>query len=432
MIPARIARGSLLLLTVLLLAIWLPKAKDVLFEYRFGKTHLFYSPVAETFIYKELLGEGHDFIYRDREGQDYTREEFESLIPFIYYKNMEIWGKLPLTIGDRTFDKAAIREARQVMELKPDELPEHNPRIQLFPLLESNPGQARLSFPENVFRPAERLEFIDSDHNHATPRHGKPADHDHPAERFSQTYTAALTAAGFNFPVQATFGRVSILKTFDAGYFLLDNAGELFHLMRVDGEPVVNAVALPEGVDVRFVKVTENKRKELLGFLLDQNGRLYLMEYGSYRLIPLALPGYRPDLMELKVIFNPLYRTAIYSDSETITAVAMDTEYEVVDQYSRTMAMAAERTSDSVWGLLSPFSLRLHDPNSRYLSLHPVWHGWAAIAGSIGAFVLAVVWMRLKGFKPSAHPADLLLVLCTGLYGLLALLLLPPDRPRYR
>ncbi|WP_010322429.1 DUF4857 domain-containing protein [Marinobacterium stanieri] len=428
MIPARIARGSLLLLTVSLLAIWLPLAKDKLFEYRFGKTHMFYSPVAETFIYKELLGEGHAFIYRDREGNDYSRQEFESMIPFIYYKNMDIWGKLPLQIGEQRFDIQTIRDARQVMELKPDELPEHAPRIQLFPLLESNPGRARLSFPENVFRPGEQLEFIDTDHNHRAPAHAEPVEHAHPSARFTELYTAALSAAGFQFPVQATFGRVSILKAFDAGYFLLDTKGQLFHLMRRDAEPVVKAVALPEGVKVRHVKVTENKRREILGFLLDQNDNLYLMKEGSYQLIPLELPGYKPDEMELKVIFNPLYRSAIYSDRETIRVVAMDTRYQVIDQYSRVMAMAAERLPDKVMATLAPFSLSLHDPDSRYLSLRPVWHGWQALAGCLVALVLTALVLRWRGYRLKSCLGDLLLVALTGLYGLLALMLVPPDR----
>jgi hypothetical protein len=122
-----------------------------------------------------------------------------------------------------------------------------------------------------------------------------------------------------------------------------------------------------------------------------------------------------------------LYRTAIYSDEETITAVVMDRNYSVVDRYSRTMAMAAPRLSDQVWEALSPFSLTLRDPTSRYLSLQPVWHGGMALVGSTLALALAVVYLRARGHRPLAHPADLALVAVSGLYGLLALILLPPD-----
>ncbi|WP_462320928.1 DUF4857 domain-containing protein, partial [Halochromatium sp.] len=297
---ARLARWSLLLLTVFLLAVWWPLLKGLLFEYRYGKTDLFYSSVIERFVYKELLGEGHQFIYRDQDGTDYDRETFETLIPFIYYKNMELWGRLPLRLAGQTFDKAQIQAERQVLELEPLELPGHAPRIQLFPLLEANPGRARLRFPEDIMRPGERLTFINSDANRIDPE-------------LTARFTEALSEAGFGWPVQASFGRVSILKAFDAGYFRLDRTGDLFQLRRVDGLPEVTPVPLPEGLAVRHLKVAENKRGDYLGLILSEDDRLFLLAQDEDRrtavgLIPLVLPGYDPETMELKILFNPLYR----------------------------------------------------------------------------------------------------------------------------
>ncbi|NCA73071.1 MAG: DUF4857 domain-containing protein, partial [Sphingobacteriia bacterium] len=380
-------------------------------------TQLFYSPVIERFVYTELVGEGHQFIYRDLDGRDYSREDFEALIPFIYYKNMELWGRLPLTLGGQTFDKAAIVAERQVMELKPDELPGHAPRIPLFPLLESNPPRAGLSFPEDILRPAARLEFIDSDSNRLDPVR-------------TDVFTQALSAAGFRFPVRAAFGRVSILKPFDAGYFLLDDAGALFHLRRRDGAPVVAAVPLPEGLRVRYIQVAENKRRELLGFLLAEDDRLYLMRERDYGLIPLELPGYRPDRMAFKQIFDPLQRTAIYSDRETVRAVVMDRDYHPLDQYARRMAMADPRPVDRLWEMLAPFSLELHDPDRRYLALDLRVHGPAALIGVALSLLLALEVLRLRGLRPAQARMDLLLVALTGLHGLLALILIPPERGR--
>lgn len=412
---ARLARWSLLILVIALLAIWLPLARDLLFAYRFGKTQLFYSPVIERFIYTELLGEGHQFVYRDQDGKDYSREEFEALIPFIYYKNMELWGRLPLEIGGQTFDKAAIVAERQVLELKPEELPGHAPRIALFPLLEANPERSGLSFPEDILRPGKRLDFINSDTNRLDPE-------------LTATFTQALEQAGFRFPIQATFGRVSILKPFDAGYFLLDSADALFHLRRVDGAPEVAAVPLPEGLQVRHIKVTENKRREFLGFLLAEDGQLFLLGEQGYGLIPLALPGYAPDRMELKILFDPLQRTAIYSDRETVHAVVMDRDNQPIDRYARRMAMARPRLTDRLWEMLVPFSLELRDSDRRHLSLDPRFHGLAAGIGIALSLLLALEVLRLRNIRPSQARMDLLLVVLTGLYGLLALLLIPPER----
>jgi hypothetical protein len=412
---ARIARWSLMLLAVFLLAVWLPLAKELLFGYRYGKTDLFYSPVIERFVYTELLGDGHQFIYRDDAGNDYTREAFEALIPFIYYKNMEIWGRLPLLIQGQSFDKAAIQAERLVLQLDPDELPGHTPRIGLFPLLESNPGRARLSFPEDIMRPGAALTFIGSDENRMDPA-------------LTLTFTAALREAGFAFPVRATFGRVSILKAFDAGYFLVDADGGLFHLKRVDGAPAVARVALPEGVAVRHVKVAENRRGEHLGLLLATDGRLFLLGKQGYALTPLPLPGYDPDRMEVKILFNPLQRTAVYSDHREIRAVAMDRDFRPIAEYGREMAMARPRPVDRVWSALLPFELVLSDPNSRYLRLDLRLHGRSAAIGIAVALLAAWLLLRRRGLSWLALLPSLVFVAVTGLYGLLALVLFPPER----
>jgi hypothetical protein len=161
---------------------------------------------------------------------------------------------------------------------------------------------------------------------------------------------------------------------------------------------------------------------------LDQSGRLYIIGYKDNRLIPLDLPNFVPDTMELKIIFNPLYRTAIYSDRETIHAVVMDRDYRPLERYSRTMAMAAPRLPNQIWETLSPFSLQLRDPDSRYLTLKPVFHGWTSLIGSALAILLAIAYLKLRGFRPHSHWADLVLVAVSGLCGLLALILLSPDR----
>ncbi|WP_295878914.1 DUF4857 domain-containing protein [uncultured Thiohalocapsa sp.] len=412
---AILARWSLLALAIALLAVWLPLGKDLLFEYRFGKTDLFYSPVIERFVYKELLGDGHQFVYRDQTGADYGREAFEALIPFIYYKNMELWGRLPLELQGQRFDKARIQAARQVLQLDPEELPEHRPRIQLFPLLESNPGRARLRFPTDIMRPNQQLTFINSDANRID-------------AGLTRTFTEAMTAAGFAFPVAATFGRVSILKPFDAGFFLLDAEDKLFHLKRVDDAPRVARVPLPAGLKVRHVKIAENRRGEYLGLVLAADDRLFLLGQQDYALTPLPLPRYDPDRMALKILFNPLYRTAVYSDQTHVHAVAMDQDFHPIDRYSREMAMARTRPVDQVWSALVPFSLALEDPNGRYLRLQPRLHGQTALIGIGLALPLAYWWLRRRGLRRRDLLPSLLLVAVTGLYGLLANLLFPPER----
>lgn len=233
------------------------------------------------------------------------------------------------------------------------------------------------------------------------------------------------------FPVRAALGRVSILKPFDAGWFLIADDGALFQLRRVDDRPAVSRVSLPEGLAVRHIKVAENRRHEVLGLLLADDDRPFLLGDGEEpELIPLALPGYAPERMELEILFDPLYRTAVYSDEKRIQAVVMDRDHAVLDRYARTMAMAEPRLADRVFEALAPFHLTLREPTRRYLALTPAWHPvWSSVLGSAAAVLLATAFLRQRGLVPRHAAGDLALVALTGLYGLVALLLLPPARP---
>lgn len=151
----------LIVLTLLLAAIYLPMAYQKVFFKPVEKAHLLFSPVTERFICKEKIvgpppaealdkAEDHhaEIAYRDADGTWYNRVEFEKRLPFIYYKNMELWGLLPLELGGRSFDARTIKRNRQVLQLTSNEINGHRPETPLWPLLESNPGQARLVFPE--------------------------------------------------------------------------------------------------------------------------------------------------------------------------------------------------------------------------------------------------------------------------------------------
>lgn len=54
-------------------------------------TYLFFSPVAKTFLFREHHGD-HKFIHGSAGGVLYERRDFEQLLPFMYHRNMELWG----------------------------------------------------------------------------------------------------------------------------------------------------------------------------------------------------------------------------------------------------------------------------------------------------------------------------------------------------
>ena len=412
-----VTRSSILLLAIIVMAITFPLFYGKMFAPKGGVTQLFYSPVIEKFIFREHLGE-HAFRTEDEAGNAYERKEFESLIPFIYYKNMDLWGKLPLTLHGKTFDKKKIKASRQVFELKAEELPENKPRIPIYPLLESNPKIARLIFPEDVFRmQPERMEFINVDINKVD-------------EELTSHFNQPLKDAGFVFPARLVSGRVSILKPYDVGYFLVDATGATFHLKRVDSKPQVQRTSIPTNLNIRHIKVMENKKRESIGLLLTHDSRLFLIGHDDYALTELPTDRYNPDTMRYKLILNPVFRTATYWNDTTIHGRAMSADYQIISSYQRTMPIANKSIAELFAAYLFPFELRIEDPNSRYFKLQFKHHGITGLVGVLIALVIYFIRIPRREVELSALAGDVVLIILTGVFGLIAALFIPPEPRR--
>lgn len=419
-----LARYAIILPAIFVLAVYLPMLFDLGFGERVKKTHMFYSPVIKKFVWrdkllnpaKEGLEEVHhaQFVQKDQDGKRYTRQEFEKLLPFIYYKNMELWDLLPLELEGRTFDKKAIRASRQVIELKPKQVAGRSPDDDIYPLIESQPGSARLVFPEDRFRLHHEMEFINADFNQRD-------------DELSKKYTQALLHAGFVFPARLAAGRNTILKPFEGGFFLVDDGGAVFHLKRVKDQPKVVKTPIDPALGIRSIKVAENRRREFHGLALAKDGRLFLISYDDYALIPLPLKGYDPEYMDFKLIINPLFRTATYSDDKTIRAVVMDTAYQPLDRYQHTMPGAGLTDAQRIFSYMVPFRINLEDPNSGYLTLDIKCHGWRSLIAVALAMLVFLIINFKRRRKGVSLVADGVLVLLSGLYGLTMVLILPAD-----
>jgi len=250
------ARYAFIALAVMVMAIFVPMFSDMVFGERPMKTQLFYSPVKEDFVWRDKMPKGMEanpqekhhvqFLITDKDGNKYKRQDFEKLLPFIYYKNMELWGMLPLELKGESFDKETIKANRQVVELKPENLPGNTPGDKIYPLIESVPDGVRLVLPDDRFRMGDRMEFVNADTNSVD-------------EALSSEYTDALKKSGFLFPGSFIGGKSSILKPFDEGVFLKDSSGKVFHLKRVKGVPSIRQLPVIPEDGVRYIKVTESK-----------------------------------------------------------------------------------------------------------------------------------------------------------------------------
>ena len=413
----------LIVLAIGTMAVYLPMIYGKFFFDRVEKTHLFYSPVTERFIYTEKIvgpipgqalaaAEDHhvELAYRDQDGSWYTRVEFEKRLPFIYYKNMELWGLLPLEIGGETFNKKRIKKHRQVLELKMSDIAGARPQVPFWPLLESNPGQVRLVFPDDRFRMTKnRMEFVNADTNRMD-------------ETLTMVFTEALKAEGFVFPARSINGKFTILKPFDEGIFLVDTNYSVFHLKRRNGAPLVVRTPIDPELKPRHIKISENRRREYYGILLSEAGILHLITYDDYALVDLPLDGYDPGTMDVKLIINPLYCTAVYSDEKTIRAVAMDRDYFPLATFRHRMSRATKTLSAAVYEAVFPFQIHPDNQHGKgYLGLRCKTGGALAFIG-IAVSLFFAISRDYGRYRKFPGKLDLGIIALTGVYGLITLI----------
>ncbi len=411
------ARSCLTVLVIIVAAFYLPQLYEQLFCVQVEKTHLFYSPVSKQFIYKEkIVGtvpeevqqkseeEINAVAYRTEKGEWLHRLEFERLLPFIYYKDMEVRGLLPVIIDGQSFSKKEIKAQRRVLELRAREM--SRPQTKVYPLFVSAPQQARLVFPKDrFFSEADRVVFV----NAVT---GKEET------TLSRNVTTLLKKNGFQFPVVKVFGNFTVLKPFDAGVFLLDSAGQLFHMQRREKAISVDALLLPQGLKVKYLRVAESRASLYCGIVVGESNNLYLLQKESYRLVPLSVTGYNPAIMDLKIIFNPLYVTAVFSDNKMIYAVAFNKELETVACFQHQMSRAEKTLSQQIYHMIFPFSLVLETKESSFVELS-FRGGRYAPVGMLFSLFVYIFFIQLR--HQTVNGYAFCLVFFFGIYGLLVL-----------
>lgn len=363
---------SLSVLTVIMVAYWGPWAWNRFLVQSVERTHLLYSPTLEQFIYREeivgsippearALAEDHHagIAYRDEAGNWYSRVDFEKNLPFIYYKNMELWGLMPLHLKGQTFQSSRIRAERQVVELNAREVLSARVATNLRFLLDDRPGGAGLVLPVEALRiEPYGVELVNADVNKVD-------------QEKSRAFTQALNDAGAVWPLQGAYGNETILKAANAGFFLIDKAGKVFHLRRKDGVPSVADTGVSPDFGARYVAVSESARGEFFGFVVGSKGRLGLL-MSDYRLIELPVEGYDPEVCNVKMVCDPLYRTLVWDDGTIVRGAVMDREYRLLHRFEHRQSAATD-TPAKRWGRrLFPLKLSVAD-DGRKVTLDPEW-----------------------------------------------------------
>jgi len=267
------------------------------YKHTFNKYYIFYSNVVNDFVYQKNFGD-HQFEYGIKDKKTFDRYEYESYLPFVYWRNLDIQKKLPIIIGEDSYDKKTIKASRLGFDYNPTMLKKLE--VGLYPLLNPDSNKGMIKFPEEVFGIGKKgVKIYDYDNRFLKDQ--------------VDDLTQKLSSVDFKYPALNIWGKATNMKPFDKGYLVYDKNKNLFNIKRANGITEVKKVPVPNGIELAFVKLSENKARKLSGYAIDINSNFYLLTW-DFGFIKLELENFDYKTMKLKLISNPVNYLIRYDD----------------------------------------------------------------------------------------------------------------------
>ena len=281
-----------------------------------NKYYIFYSPLLEKFVYQENAAH-HNFFYGTQD-EALDKSGFEESLPFVYWRNLDIQGKLPVTINGTSYSRNEIRNSRMSLEYNPSRV--NKPEVELYPFFNPISHLGSIPFPESAF-------VLRSDGFKVY-----MSETAKPDIELSNEVGALAEQRKVAFPIQAVWGKTTNMKPFDWGYFIKDNSGNIFNLSRADDVVHLTPVGVSDDIgEIVYIQVSENRHKQFYGYAISEQSKVYLISYPDYQFIPLDLDGFDYRTMKFQFLADPLYYVMRFDDGETYSAVRFDKEYTRLD-----------------------------------------------------------------------------------------------------
>ncbi len=282
------------------------------------KYYIFYSPVLEDFVFQQNLG-NHQYRYASATAE-FTREGYEEVLPFVYWRNLEIQGKMPVAVGGSLYTSEMIRDHRLSVPYHPQDI--ESSVIPLYPLFNPSSIRGILPFPNQAFALAQKRLLVYNGEQHSR----------HPDPELTATINERLLEVGAQLPITNAWGRTTSMKPFDWGYFLQDNHGQIFHLRRADDHVTVKPVMVDASVggEIVHMQMVENRQMEFYGFAITSSSEVLLVRYPDYDLIPLPLAGFDHTRMQFQLLSDPLHHLVRYDDGSSYRAAVFDRNWRLL------------------------------------------------------------------------------------------------------
>lgn len=371
-----------------------------------------YSSVSHHFVMRKAA-DGKTMYY-DSEGKQFNRSQYEQQLPLFHFRQLMTDGLMPDSLFGKPVDVFEINNANFFTRIIPSDIDAPEPG--LYPLFESESGRVALEKPDDYFRINDKgIQFIDPASNGVKP--GKSA-----------LFTKVLTEKGMTFPAKMIAGIPTIRKKYDQGYFIVDKKEHLFHLKMEKGLPYCVQIRLPENFHILHIDCTDFSNREFYGYIITTDNRVFVLETDTYKLVNWPVENYNPKTDKLSLRGNLDSRLAIVDKPNDVYAYASNRKYILQNEYHEKLIPNLSRGAQIVNQILFPIKIESGPGTSGFHRIVLKLPEKSLFIISNLFFLLLYLGIFFARKRKRIAIVELVIILLTGLYGFLGVLLLPTAK----
>jgi hypothetical protein len=396
----KISRYILVFMTILASAVALPNLYWLAFEKPINVPFIMYSSSENDFF---MLRRDKENIRMDRAGNEYTREEFEQKLPLFFARQLIVSGIMPDTLHGVAMDIHEINRSKSTFRFKAKDM--QSPLPGLYPMFESESGRASLEMPRDFFRITDRMEFVDAETNSVD-------------ERKTQMFTTVLNNREFNFPAKKIAGIPTTRKSCDEGYIVVDNKDLMYHVKMIQGKPYIKKFDIPGGLTFKHISCVDFSDKKYYSYMISEENEVWILTQDDYEFIKFPLEGLIPETDELRIYGNMFNYTLVTRREGFLKVVALDNEYNKVDDYTESWPTRDESKQGKIASFLFPAQISLSKGNTSFINLYlerSAYFHWIIL--HVVLIIAQLFIVRRAGLKIKRNIIDLAVIGLTGIYG---------------
>ncbi len=222
-------------------------------------------------------------------------------------------------------------------------------------------------------------------------------------------------------------GNPTTKKSFDEGYFIIDNENSVFHLKKIKSQPFLVKTPISQDLQIKKIIIQEAVSKKVYGFLITENNKLFMISYDNYRLIPISLNEFQATNMNLNITVNPLYVTFNYDDNYNFFCAVFDSNYNKIDDMKISLLPKNKKTTEMIKHIIFPFTIKITKNFSslKYFSLD--LHSSLSFIGILISLIIGFFVKIKRNENLKVNWFDFIFILFSGIYGLIGILLIKSD-----